>query len=66
MPGSRKAKMTKTLKVPVLVAHLQILYGYCWFNLDMNYKCGQGCCNKEVRLVCNTCGEDVDINARFR
>ncbi len=47
-------------------AHLQILYDSCGFDLDMNYKCGQGGCNGEVRLVCNTCREDVDINARFR
>ncbi len=47
-------------------AHLQILYDSCWFDLDMNYKCGQGGCNGEVRLVCNTCREAVDINARFR
>ncbi len=31
----------------------------------MNYKCGQGGCNGEGRLVCNTCREDVNVNARF-
>ncbi len=47
-------------------AHVQNPYDSCGFDLDMNYECGQGGCNGEVRLVCHTCGEDVDINARFR
>ncbi len=46
-------------------AHVQILYDSCGFYLGINYKCGQGRCNGKVRPVCNLCGEDVNINARF-
>ncbi len=37
-------------------ANLQILYDSCGFDLDISYRC----------LVCNNCGEAVDIDSRFR
>ncbi len=47
-------------------AHLQILYDSCGIDLDMHHNCGREGCDGQVRLTCNSCREDVDIDARFR
>ncbi len=47
-------------------ANLQILYDSCGFDLDISYRCLRGGYNGEVVLVCNNCGEAVDIDSRFR
>ncbi len=47
-------------------ANVKIWYDSCGFDLDISYRCLHGGCNGKVALVCNDCGEAVDIGSRFR
>ncbi len=47
-------------------ANVQISYDSCGFDLDISYRCLHGRFNGKVALVCNECGEAVDIGSRFR